>query len=433
LVYPDRRPHTGLMEYKQVIKPFRASFDQTTGILTLTNLRNFTSLCDLDVHWKLECCGKVVASGNFPAPDVCPGQSIELPIAWDASLEDCAYLTVSLTQNTDKPWAAAGYEVGFAQFTVNTPEKQKSPLGASLSPYATVHAQESQDKITVCTAKTIYTFKDGLISGICDNGKQLITTPMMPTVWRAPTDNDRNIRNLWQQLGMHTARVSCSSCSIAEQTDAYVKVRATLSLGNEGNAPLADMQVCYTVYAEGGLVMDMATKIREDLPHLPRFGVQFTMPEGTENLTYFGMGPVESYADKQHAARMGVYRTTATENFEPYVKPQENGAHAETKWVSVSSLIGHGICALSTARDFSFNCSHISTAQLTATAHNDELVPAKETVVNLDYRHDGIGSNSCGPGLAPKWQFAEKKFTFTVRVLPAFVEGIDPFEEIGRQ
>jgi beta-galactosidase len=180
-------------------------------------------------------------------------------------------------------------------------------------------------------------------------------------------------------------------------------------------------------------IRDMDTEIRADLPHLPRFGLEFTMPEGTENLTYFGRGPVESYADKQHASYVGLFRTTVSENFEPYVKPQENGAHAGTKWVSVSSLIGHGICALSTARDFSFNCSHISTAQLTSTAHNDELIPQKETVVNLDYRHDGIGSNSCGPGLAPKWQFAEKKFTFTVRVLPAFVEGIDPFEEIGRQ
>ena len=433
LVYPDRRVHTGLMEYKQVIKPFRASFDRTTGTLTLTNLRHFCSLCDLDLHWKLECCGKVIACGNIPALDVCPGQSAEFPIAWDACLEDCAYLTVSLTQNTDKPWAAAGYEVGFAQFAIDAPTKEKAPLGTSLSPYAAVYVQEGNGEITVRTAKTSYTFKQGLISGICDNGKQLLTSPMTPTIWRAPTDNDRNIRNLWQQLGMHTARVFCTACEIGEQTDAYVKICAALSLGNEGHAPLASMQACYTVYAEGGLVMDMDTKIREDLPHLPRFGVQFTMPEGTENLTYFGMGPVEAYADKQHAARMGVYRTTAAENFEPYVKPQENGAHADTRWACFSSLIGHGIAALATARPFSFNCSHFTTAQLASTAHNDELVPLKETVINLDYRQDGIGSNSCGPGLLPKWQFAEKEFSFSLRLLPTFVEGFDPFEEIGRQ
>ncbi len=433
LVYPDRRSHTGLMEYKQVIKPFRAAFDQSTGTLTLTNLRYFTSLCDLDLHWKLECRGKVVANGSIYAPNVAPQTSADFPIAWDAALIDCVYLTVSMVQNTDKPWATVGHEVGFAQFEILTEVEEKAPLGTKASPYASVTAQEADGKITVTTAKTVYTFKDGLISGILDNGKQLLTSPMMPTVWRAPTDNDRNIRNEWQRLGMDTATVTCTDCKIAEQTDASIQIMAAMTLGNDGAEPIAKMHATYTVYAEEGIAIDIDTEIRQDLPHLPRFGLQFTMPDGTENLTYFGKGPVESYADKRHAAHMGLFRTTATDNHEPYVKPQENGAHADTRWACFSSLIGHGIAAVSTARAFSFNCSHFTPEQLAATAHNDELIPLKETVINLDYRHDGIGSNSCGPALEPKWQFAEKKFTFSIRLLPAFVEGIDLFEEIGRQ
>ena len=435
LVYPDRRPHTGLMEYKQVIKPFRAAFDQSTGALTVKNLRYFTSLCDLDLFWRVECRGKTVASGNLYALDIAPQASKTYTLEIDAPLSDCAYLYVSVTQNGDKPWAAAGFEVGFAQFALETDTAEKAALGKTDSPYAYLSAEQTETQIKITTAKTVYTVDraSGLITGICDSGKQLLCSPMTPTVWRAPTDNDRNIRNLWQQLGLHTATTTCACCEITEQIDACVKIAAALTLGNDGAEPLAKIKVTYTVYAEDGIKIDMDTDVRKDLPHLPRFGVEFTMPKGSENLTYFGRGPVESYADKHHASHVGLFRTTVTENFEPYVKPQENGAHADTKWVSVSSLIGHGICALSTARDFSFNCSHISTAQLTETAHNDELVPAKETVVNLDYRHDGIGSNSCGPGLAPKWQFAEKQFTFTVRILPAFVEGIDPFKEIGRE
>ena len=434
LVYPDRRPHTGLLEYKQVIKPFRAAFDQSTGELTLTNLRYFTSLCDLDLYWKVECRGKTVASGNIYALDIAPQASKTYVLDMDAPLRDCAYLYVSLTQNGDTPWAKAGYEIGFAQFALQA-QTEKAALGSTASLCAYLTAEQTDAQVKVTTAKTVYTIDraSGLIAGICDNGKQLLCSPMTPTIWRAPTDNDRNIRNLWQQLGIHTATTTCTACALDELTEQYAKITAALTLGNDGAEPLAKINVTYTVFAEDGIKIDMDTEVRADLPHLPRFGVEFTMPQGSENLTYFGRGPVESYADKHHASYVGLFRTTVSENFEPYVKPQENGAHAETKWVSVSSLIGHGICALSTSRDFSFNCSHVSTAQLTTTAHNDELVPAKETVVNLDYRHDGIGSNSCGPGLAPKWQFAEKKFTFTVRVLPAFVEGIDPFEEIGRQ
>ena len=434
LVYPDRRPHTGLMEYKQVIKPFRVAFDQATGVLTLTNLRYFTSLCDLDLHWKVECRGRVVACGNIPAPDVAPGQSADFPIAWDVSLVDCAYLTVSLCQNTDLPWADAGYEVGFAQFALKAEATPKTPLGAP-SPYAVLSTVQGESLIRVTTAATTYRFDraTGLVCGICDNGRELITSPMTPTLWRAPTDNDRNVAPHWRAYGLENAALSCSDCTLAEQTERYARITATLALGIRDAEPLARMSVTYTVYAEDGLHVEIDTHIRKDLPHLPRFGLQFTMPEGTENLTYFGQGPVESYADKHHASRMGLFCTTATANHEPYVKPQENGAHANTHWALFSSLPGHGLAALCTKQPFSFNCSHFSPAQLSTTAHNDELVPLKETVINLDYRQDGIGSNSCGPGLLPKWQFAEKDFTYSIRLLPTFTEGLDPFDEIGRE
>lgn len=435
LVYPDRRPHTGLLEYKQVIKPFRAAFDQATGMLTLTNLRYFTSLCDLDLYWRVECRGKAVASGHIYALDIAPQSSKTYALDFDTPLTDCAYLYVSATQNGDKPWASAGYEVGFAQFELESAPAVKPALGTTASPYATVSAVQGDDGIKVTTAHTVYIFDkaSGLVCGICDHGRELLTSPITPTVWRAPTDNDRNIAPHWRQLGLDTATVTCTDCQIVEQTDVYVKLWATMSLGNTGAEPIAKMLATYTVYTEDGLTIDIDTKIREDLPHLPRFGLQFTMPEGTENLTYFGKGPVESYADKRHASHMGLFRTTATENHEPYVKPQENGAHADTHWACFSSLPGHGIAALCTARPFSFNCSHFTPAQLSCTAHNDQLVPLKETVINLDYRQDGIGSNSCGPALAPKWQFAQKEFTFSIRVLPAFVEGMDMFDEIGRQ
>lgn len=435
LVYPDRRPHTGLLEYKQVIKPFRAIFDQATGVLTLTNLRYFTSLCDLDLYWRVECRGKTVVSGNICSLDIAPQSSKTYTLDLDAPLTDCAYLYVSVTQNGDKPWANAGYEVGFAQFEIKTAPISKPALGTTASPYVTISAVQGDDGIKVTTAHTVYTFNkaSGLVCGICDHGRELLTSPMTPTIWRAPTDNDRNIRNLWQQLGFHTATTACTACGIVEQSDVCVKISAALTLGNKDAKPLAKIKVIYTVYAADGIKIDMETDVREDLPHLPRFGIEFTMPEGTENLTYFGRGPVEAYADKHHASHIALFRTTVTENFEPYVKPQENGAHADTKWACFSSLPGHGIAALCTVRPFSFNCSHFTPAQLTCTAHNDELVPLKETVINLDYRQDGIGSHSCGPELHPKWQFAEKKFTFTVRILPTFVEGFDPFEEIERQ
>ena len=107
-------------------------------------------------------------------------------------------------------------------------------------------------------------------------------------------------------------------------------------------------------------------------------------------------------------------------------------AHADTEWVSVSNLSGHGLLVLSADKSFSFNCSHFTSAQLTKMAHDFELVPLKETVVNIDYRHSGIGSNSCGPVLNEKWRLDEREFDFSFRLKPSFIDATDPFEESGR-
>lgn len=138
--------------------------------------------------------------------------------------------------------------------------------------------------------------------------------------------------------------------------------------------------------------------------------------------------------DKCRASRLGHFATTVSEHFEHYVRPQENMAHSDTRWMFVSQLYGHGLGALSVGHDaFSFNCAHFSPAQLTATAHDYELVPMKETVVNIDYRQDGIGSNSCGPKLFEKYRLDQTKFRFTFRLLPALVADTDWFGEIGKQ
>ena len=166
---------------------------------------------------------------------------------------------------------------------------------------------------------------------------------------------------------------------------------------------------------------------------LPRFGVEFKMPSGTENLKFFGMGPGAAYTDMRYSARQGEYAWRVLDHFEHYVRPQENMAHANTKWLSVSGLEGHGLVALVTDKDFSFNCSHYTARQLTDTAHDFELVPLAETVVNIDYRHTGIGSNSCGPKLLPQYAFNEKDFTFSFRLLPAFVNDVLPFDEVCKK
>ena len=169
--------------------------------------------------------------------------------------------------------------------------------------------------------------------------------------------------------------------------------------------------------------------------HLPRFGVEIVMPEASEQMRYFGMGPMEAYSDKHLAAKMGDWKCNVSDNYEPYVMPQENGSHVGTKWALVNSIAGHGLyfAGAGETDDFTFGASHYSAKELTVKNHHWELEAAKETYVYIDYKQAGIGSNSCGPELMEQYRISEKKIAFSFRVKPVFASNLVPFAELKKQ
>ncbi|MBO5845092.1 MAG: DUF4981 domain-containing protein [Clostridia bacterium] len=442
LVYPDRRPHTGLLEYKQAIKPFSVSeIDFERGTFRLKNLRHFNSLSDASLFWSFTQRGAVVRDGSVPALNIRPQSSMQYK--FDLSGIDLTLggeLLISVRQNTNKPWAESGYELGFEQFVLKE-QLSKPSLIAEISPDASLSLAEEEGRMTITTANTVYTFDTakGLLISIIDNGKEMLSSSIEPVIWRAPIDNDRKIKPEWYNANFDRAITACRGFEIITKDSKKAVLEAKLTLGAAVFCPFFDITVRYTVLAEGGVVVDTHAEKRHGykwgtpIPQLPRFGFEFRMPEESELLRYFGKGESESYIDKNLASKKGVFESTVTDHFEHYVRPQENMAHFDTEWMSVSNLSGHGLYLLSTGSSFSFNCSHFSPKQLTETAHDYELVPLKETVINVDYRHAGIGSSSCGPALAERWRLNETSIDFSFRLLPAFINDTDPFEEYNRK
>ena len=439
LVYPDRRPHVGLLEYKQVIKPFRAydfSLTDSSCSFRIKNLRYFTSLSDLDLLWNIEKNGIRVAEGRFIETKI-PAQSSKLfridTNGLDLS-DGAVYLNLSYVQNTSKPWADVGYEVGFEQFTIND-SVQTRPLASSSTKLLSAEQDSDSRSITITDNETVYTIDTvkGLIVSICDNGHELLTSPITPTVWRAPTDNDMFVKKNWIKNGFDKIQIKCMSCKLESCNDGMATVKSELVLSTASARPIMNLKMIYTVHSGAGMQISFDASVSEKIFNIPRFGVQFNMPEGTEKLAYFGMGPVESYIDKRNASKMGVYECSVTENFEHYVRPQENSAHFNTEWCKIMSIAGHGLLVADVNKPFSFNCCHYTPAQLTKTAHDYELVPMKETVVNIDYRMIGVGSNSCGPSLKNEYCILEKNIQFSVRLLPCRSNDVCPFSEIRRK
>ena len=438
LVYPDRRPHTGLMEYKQAIKPFAVSdVDVKAGKFRLRNLRYFTDLSDLDIYWSFSQNGKVVRDGIIPAPKIKPQTSRVFTVDLSGiNMTVGGALYISMRQNSSREWAGVGYEVGFEQFTLAS-EEVKPSLASTARSAISVCEDERYVKIT--DAHTVYTFDKtvGAPVSIVDNGRELLASPILPTAWRAPTDNDRRIKEEWHKMGYDIAKPNCKSCALVSFDASSAVIGSVIELGAYNRMNFLTANVTFTVISGEGLVVDTHAVCKrpyctKERVFLPRFGYEFKMTEDNERLCYYGRGPVESYIDKRLASYEGLFETTVSEHFEHYVRPQENMAHADTQWMCVSNISGHGLLALSTGKRFSFNCSHFTPKQLTQTAHDYELVPLRETVVNIDYRHSGIGSNSCGPVLNDKWRLNEDVIDFSFRLKPTFINDADPFEESDR-
>ena len=436
LLYPDRRPHTGMLELKQVLRPCRLqAYDSKTASVTLRNLRYFTSLSDLDLYWTVERNGKIVREGRICSLDIAPqtDHTYTLDIRDMDRLDGFCYLNLYFRSNRSTNWAEMGYEVGFEQIELPT---CASPVVARNAMKQSIEAYTKGNAFTVADGNCVYTVDrvHGVLTSIVSDGKELLASPIEPTIWRAPTDNDRNVKNEWYANFYHKMQLHCYNCSMETLDDNIVCITADLSLGAPSKLPLLKSTAKYIIQKGEGVKIDMDVNVIKEKAFLPRFGLTFKMPAENEHLTYFGRGPVESYIDKRHASRISRYQSTVIDHFEHYVRPQENMAHTDTRWVEIANKAGQGLLATNTEQTkiFSFNCSHFTTQMLTETAHDYELQPLAETVVHLDYRHSGIGSNSCGPALDEDLRLNDREFKFTVRLLPVRINDVCPFEKTSK-
>ncbi|MCL2099582.1 MAG: beta-galactosidase small subunit, partial [Oscillospiraceae bacterium] len=292
----------------------------------------------------------------------------------------------------------------------------------------------------IFTGDTVYTFDGyyGKIISINDNGKELIEEPVEFNLWRAPTDNDRNVQHSWRNRGLDKAVQKHYSSEIIAQDENKISIKSKISLGAYTNAPIMYLDVIYNIYSSGDLVIETNAELSEKMGRsgelfLPRFGLLLKMPENSENVQYFGYGPMESYIDKRRAAKVGLFGGTVSGNFEPYVFPQENSSHYGARWATVASYAGHGLLftleSEATNNTFVFNAQHYSPEMLDEVTHNHKLKPSRTTFVTIDYKQSGIGSNSCGPELFDKYRFNERKFKCAFRIKPVITSAIDAFEE----
>ena len=181
-----------------------------------------------------------------------------------------------------------------------------------------------------------------------------------------------------------------------------------------------DCDYTYTILGNGEVRVETHVLPSVDYLFLPRIGLEIHLPEGFEQMAWYGRGPHENYVDRNVGAPVGVYRGTVDEQFVPYVFTQENGNKSEVRWVTLTNTAGTGLHA-SADRLLEVSAHHFTPEDLTAANHPHELVRRPEVVLHLDYGQSGLGSASCGPGRLEKYRLKPEEIRYTVRLRPFWV------------
>lgn len=407
LLFPDRTPSPGLVEYKKVIEPVRITPGPENSV-RVANGHDVVDLAHLAFTWSFLADGETLATGPLDVPPLAAGASARVSLpdapAHPAGAETLWAVRALLARDT--AWAPAGHEVAWGQIPVSAPAP--SPRKA-----ARARPARSADRITLGPA--VFDARTGEPLTL---GPLPVTGPRLD-VWRAPTDNDEGAPwqpderhgRLWRELGLHRMRHRIDEVSLDDDS-LTVRTRVAPAARDVG------LRTTYRWTSDGTalrLGVEVVPEGEWRVP-LPRLGVRLGLPAALDRAVWYGAGPGEAYPDTRAAARLGRWESAVDALRTPYLRPQENGARIDTRWLELDGATG-GV-RVEGDPAFAFTARRWTTEQLDAAAHDTDLVAGDTLWLHLDHAQHGIGSQSCGPGVLPEYRLDATAATFALTFTP---------------
>ena len=399
LVWPDRTPHPAMWELKKLFQPveFELTFSREPGdySIRLKSLRDFSPLERYELHYWVARNGDADRAQKLELPTLGPRECREFTLSLGPLGEATeSILTVSLRSADEAKLVPRGHEVAWEQWFLPSTEK--------LSPRLSLWPGVGKEKESNLDAQELMLVVEGGTPKLV--GPVEIKGPTL-SLWRAPTQNDL-IRHMngqeskpgfrWMAEGLNELTGRWSSPGVAAIEGTYVagdhvKARCRLSLE--------------TVNESGWYRLEVEVELSPGLLDVPRVGLRFDLPKGFETLTWYGRGPQESYPDRGNGYPLGEWTSNVSEQYVPYIVPQEHGGHTDTRRLRLNrphnrSRFEVASRALSS---FHFSALHTAPEDLEKLTHTHQVAFRDETVLIVDLFHRGIGTAACGPDCHPRY------------------------------
>lgn len=420
LVSPDRQIKSGMLEIKKAQQPVIIS-QYTKDKITIVNRYDFLDLSSVCCLWILLEDGIPVQTGTLELPPCKSPKSVDLHfpnlLSFKSTSEYILEFRFLLREKTI--WAPKDFEIGFEQIKLTEHEFGR-PVFINKSTPRNLNYSNEKQKIVIENDLHRLTFNKhtGEVETWIFNNHNLIASGPKLQLWRPPTDNDHKVARKWYEFGYDRLNQNLHNIDLVSLSKDEIQISLEFRIGAVSLQVPFELKMIYKIVNSGLIELTSTLHcLSSSLPPLPRFGIEFWLNEGFENLSWYGKGPHENYIDKKEGARYGVYKSKIDDIYIPYIYPQEHGNRCDVRWASIENKTGIRI-NLQCDNPFNFSASHFTVSNITKAQHTYDLVRLKESIIHIDKYHHGLGSNSCGPEPLEKYQLKAKDMSQTIYIFP---------------
>lgn len=413
LLFADRSETPKMAEMKRLYQNVDFfDVDAKNGKIKIKNNFMFTNLSSYNLHFQQISKNKVLHSGDLTL-DIAAGESKEISLEVKKDISGEWYLNILIEQREPVNWAKAGHVVAKKQFVINEYEVKKTNIKkaemTAITEYGTVYVYGGDIEVRFSKRHHhLYSIKKG--------GLEFLNASVVPSFWRALTDNDKgnhaDVRcGMWKNAGKDASfdiyEVKENGKEVVVKSKFTVHTFPTETTG----------EVIYTVCSEG-IHIEYVLDVPEGLPEIPQTALLFESAQSYYSLEYLGRGPLENYIDRRESADIGLYKTDVKSLYVPYLNPQEHGNRTDVRY---AKLVGtKKSLVIEADKSMELNVCRWSSDELERAKHGYELSQNDKPYITVSARQCGVGGyDSWGARTLPKYENQSgKKYTLAFTLIP---------------
>lgn len=407
LLSPDRKISTGLKNYKQVIRPFKASIsDISTGEISIKNKNTFSDTSDISLIYKIHQGERCIFEGSIPTLDIKAGCESKLIIPDIASAynhfdntADC-YIDISFVYNKDMPFCKKGNEVSFDQLLIKAALKNDTQIYEEKSGNSSCEISENATALEVKGKdySVIFDKITGDLLSLNNESSNILSQGPALNMMRAAIDNDMYKVDDWYNKYFIQKQQEQSEYFESKECEGFVKVSIGKHFSPLSMAFGFKAEYNYYIFPDRKIVMNLNLKGFKKTSFapefIPRIGIELRLPSAFTNVKWQGLGPDENYPDMKSHVKYGVYSKNIEDMSTVYIKPQENGHREGTDIIELNST--EDTLVINSLNPIGFNVHNYTIEALEKAKHWNELETIDEVILHIDAKHSGLGTNSCG-------------------------------------